>query len=500
MIRFLVHQLRNEALDIELVLSNVQRQLEQFGAKSVQHFFEGHGEEQLGGGLDFRFGKGLYVLNLLPQVNENGEGYLFCELTKWNTYPEFDHDGIRYYPEVPQQLEYSPDAEDEIYRLKIECKRMMKSLGRGCVWLRDAQAEHMATRLYQEVHKTENLFRELIYVIMMGIKGQTWWSELVPKNIRDLSEKRRGNYKKAVADFSDVNDELLHTDIDHLIEIVQAKRRVLDRHSDIVRQLLGSFVTSDLALVIDAVSNRIRNNQVDSFTVVQDDLGSRYFAKFLDPSFHGLWEAFAKDRHHVAHNKLVDKAFYEKVIRTAERLQGTLERGILLATRYQPTEEERLDVESWLQDAREEHLFVTSDARRPAEEDIVERFARLLEDELAEPLRRIDSMRVGEPLWDLTPNSHGVLASLRETNHWLAIVYAFDVESFFGGISTLRIRVEVDGQTVFSDVSQLQHPDYEVEPETGQLVCTLAEHWTPLQSMEILNAVYAFVDRYVVPF
>ena len=228
---------------------------------------------------------------------------------------------------------------DEIYleKLKLKIKKCLNREWDKIIWLVDKDSECLSICLYPQIYKVENFMREVINEVMVKQYGTSWWETFVPHNIKKKHTDRLKEYKAKVPAFNDVDERLMSIDIDDLGELVKFKRfKWNPTFNERISGLLNGVQKYNEGSVREELFNQ---------RIVETDLWTDQFSKYLPEDFNDRYAVFAKDRNHIMHNKLIDRAAY----RTMEDRIEQIEKDLLIAIKKIQNEilsnEEKAEIE-----------------------------------------------------------------------------------------------------------------------------------------------------------
>ena len=213
--------------------------------------------------------------------------------------------------------DYNPSPTDKyLEQLKLKIKKEIKNNWDKIVWLVDEDAAILSVSLYPKIYSVENLARQLINEVMTKEYGITWWDRFVPVDIKKKHQNRLVGYKEGVPSFNNIDERLLSIDITDLQKIFTycSKKWVPVPDSDMDRYLSELTVFTN-----ETIIEKIKSN-----SVIELNLWTEHFSKYLPTDFLGRFEDFSKDRKHVAHNKLLDRNIYGKILANANQLEQDL--------------------------------------------------------------------------------------------------------------------------------------------------------------------------------
>lgn len=213
--------------------------------------------------------------------------------------------------------DYKPSPTDKyLEQLKIRIKKEIKNDWEKIVWLIDEDAAILPVSLYPQIYSVENLARQLINEVMTKEFGVAWWERFVPIDIKKKHSNRLAGYKKSVPNFNNIDERLLSIDITDLQTIFTycSKKWTPVPDSDMDR-----FLSELTVLTSETIIEKVKSN-----SVIELDLWAEQFSKYLPADFLERFEDFSKDRNHVAHNKLLDRNIYGKILTNANQLEHDL--------------------------------------------------------------------------------------------------------------------------------------------------------------------------------
>lgn len=221
--------------------------------------------------------------------------------------------------------------------LKLTVKKAIVKDWKSIIWLIDKDSECLSIELYPRIYKIENLMRELINEVMAKQYGSSWWDSFVPANIKEKHSKRLKEYKAKVPAFNNVDERLMSIDIDDLGELVTLKRYKWNPVFDEKISLLLNGVQS-------YDDNKIRELLIKQ-RAVDKDLWQDQFSRYLPADFKERFFAFARDRNHIMHNKLIDRTAYTQIKVSGEKIEDDLIRAIEKLSTIILSHEEQEEIE-----------------------------------------------------------------------------------------------------------------------------------------------------------
>lgn len=233
---------------------------------------------------------------------------------------------------------YVPKA-DEGYleKLKLRIKKCISGDWERIIWLVDKDSECLSICLYPQVYKVENLMRELINEVMTKQYGISWWDSYAPANIRKKHSDRLKEYKSKVPSFNDVDERLMSIDIDDLGVLVQHKRyRWNPAYDERINTLLNG---------VQSYNDGIVREELFKQRVIETDLWAEQFSKYLPEDFNDRYAVFTRDRNHIMHNKLIDRAAFRTIKESVEQIEQDLVRAVKKVQNEILSNEEKIEIE-----------------------------------------------------------------------------------------------------------------------------------------------------------
>lgn len=197
-----------------------------------------------------------------------------------------------------------------LYKIGEERKKEWEK----CIWLKDKQSKIYASYLYNRTYETENLYREFINNVMVRIFGADWWDKIVPKDIKDEHISRRGGYNAIVPTLNDVDERLMSLDTSRLFQLSKLKLSKFNYEKS--NELEELVILLKKRQTIEKIGSRYLKDLIKILTSNLEDtnnLWDEYFSKYLSNKFEKKFDLFAKNRNHIAHNKMLDKSAFNSI-------------------------------------------------------------------------------------------------------------------------------------------------------------------------------------------
>lgn len=396
----------------------------------------------------------LYVIDF------HSKEYIWEIGIKFNTY------GKSYELEVLIQSEnYSPNFEkDDLERLKVIVKNFIKAKHKNIFWLYDAESEFLATDLYPRIFKVENLARKFITMVMNRKFGIHWW-KLVPLKIQEKHKSRFVGYKGIIDNFKDVDERLMSIDTGDLHDILTNKVMKWESSEENIKKL------SKLNLNLERLNKIIQSQQV-----VYSDWWQTIFSPLLPENFLEEFKKFESNRNHIAHNKLIDRSAYKKILHSIDVVQEALLCGIQKMSSEFKSEEERKEEAFEYELLQEELISERILELKESESGVITRNSNqilaLFNDELSRLYDSVEeSFRFSEYLnfSDYTEiencNSNSVVFKIQNKIDGYVISFEAntDINDYEGSQSFLYLEYKKDGSSSLEEIGSVSYNYGEVE-------------------------------------
>ena len=264
---------------------------------------------------------------------ENGSSDNWELVFRYGTYDASKQLEVEIYSDT-----YTVDKDNNYLEiLKLTVKKAIVKDWKSIIWLIDKDSECLSIELYPRIYKIENLMRELINEVMAKQYGSSWWDSFVPANIKEKHFKRLKEYKAKVPAFNNVDERLMSIDIDDLGELITLKRYKWNPvYDEKISLLLNGVQSYD--------DNKIRELLIKQ-RAVDKDLWQDQFSRYLPADFKERFFAFARDRNHIMHNKLIDRTAYTQIKVSGEKIEDDLIRAIEKLSTIILSHEEQEEIE-----------------------------------------------------------------------------------------------------------------------------------------------------------
>lgn len=222
-------------------------------------------------------------------------------------------------------------------KLKLKIKKCISRDWERIIWLVDKDSECLSICLYPQIYKVENLMRELINEVMTKQYGISWWDSYAPANIKKKHSDRLREYKSKVPSFNDVDERLMSIDIDDLGALIQHKRYKWNpTYNERISSLLNGVQSYNEGTVREELFKQ---------RVVETDLWAEQFSKYLPEDFNDRYAVFTRDRNHIMHNKLIDRAAFRAINESVEAIEQDLVKAVEKVQNEILSNEEKNEIE-----------------------------------------------------------------------------------------------------------------------------------------------------------
>lgn len=337
--------------------------------------------------------------------------------------------------------------------LKLALKTSIKNDWAEIVWLMDKDSEMLSIELYPHIYRAENLARQLINEIMTKEYGVDWWETYVPLQIKNKHRARMSGYKSTVPGFSNVNEKLMSIDIGDLISIFTLKdKKWIPAFNREISHYLNDQKEMNLETIHGILVKQMATTR---------DLWAEQFSKYLSNDFIEHIKIFEKNRNHVVHNKLIDRAAYASILHSIQDVENELNSGLHKVTETVISAEQRKAISEQREIEREEqeaslHDIMESEAgiEIRSVEEIIELYDEQLYEfytELESSLRFRNDIEFGEYKNISDIKSSGVLFEINYKIDDETIKVCYELESIIdsqGAESTVNVLILLGAEQI----------------------------------------------------
>lgn len=229
-------------------------------------------------------------------------------------------------------------------KLKIFIKEILLKDWDMCTWIVDEQSEYLGMKLYPLIFKTENKMRAFVNKVLIykfGIK----WMEMIGLEDIILGYKRSNvDFKRDVPEFNNINDFLICSTAESLAKLMLKSK---------VFEPAISFSESESLNLHKMLSDKKINAVFESLLksrTVRVDIWTDIFEKHFDGEIQKAITDFIKNRNHVAHNKLLTNASFEKMKQNIITVESMFDKAEELFLDEEPSDEL---YETWIAEQEE---------------------------------------------------------------------------------------------------------------------------------------------------
>ncbi len=218
-------------------------------------------------------------------------------------------------------------------KFKVFIKDILLKDWKMCTWIIDEQSEYLGMKLYPLIFKTENKMRAFINKVLAYKFGVKWMELIGLEDIIKGYKRSNVDFKREVPEFNNINDFLICSTAESLAklmlksQIYETTFDITDTESMNLHNMLADNKTNS---VFDALS-KLRKVKVD----IWRDIFEKYFDNTIEKSI----TDFIKNRNHVAHNKLLTNASFEKMKQNILALEVMFDKANKLFIDEEPSDE-----------------------------------------------------------------------------------------------------------------------------------------------------------------
>lgn len=218
-------------------------------------------------------------------------------------------------------------------KLKVFIKEILLKDWKMCTWIIDEQSEYLGMKLYPLIFKTENKMRGFINKVLTHTFGVKWIDLIGIESIKRNYSKNMVEFKRKVPEFNNINDTLISLTVESLNKLMLKSKiyendfNISDTDSINLHKLLAD---QNHNAVFEKLMG-LRKEKVD----IWEDI----FKKYFDNDINTCIEDFIKNRNHVAHNKLLTNASYQKMKKNILSLETMFDKANELFLNEEPSDE-----------------------------------------------------------------------------------------------------------------------------------------------------------------
>lgn len=206
---------------------------------------------------------------------------------------------------------FSPTDTNEydifLEKLKVYLKEILLKEWEICTWIIDEQSEYLGMQLYPLIFKAENKMRAFVNKVMTHKFGFKWMELIGLEDIIKGYQRSNVDFKREVPEFNNINNYLICSTAESLAKLM-LKSKVFESSinlSDVESVKIHKMLAENKSQSIFDSLLKMRKVKVDIWKDI--------FEKYFDEKIQKEITNFIKNRNHVAHNKLMTKASYDKM-------------------------------------------------------------------------------------------------------------------------------------------------------------------------------------------
>lgn len=269
-------------------------------------------------------------------------------------------------------------------KFKVYLKDILIKEWKICTWVIDEQSENLGMQLYPLIFKAENKMRAFINKVMTHNLGFNWSDLFGLGNIKKGYNEKSLTFKREVPEFNNINDYLICITAESLAKLM-LESKVYEpsiNFSDEESKILNNKIAENNP---NAVFDFLIKNRK-----VKIDIWNDLFKKYFDEKIEEEISDFIKNRNHVAHNKLLTKASYDKMKENILEIQTLFDEADRAFMIKEPSDEL---YETWnIEQEQIEHIYYRIELEAGIDVLFPEQIFSLFEDKIHELYTEIDDL------------------------------------------------------------------------------------------------------------
>ncbi|UZQ48849.1 hypothetical protein [Clostridium kluyveri] len=218
-------------------------------------------------------------------------------------------------------------------KFKIFIKEILLRDWKMCTWIIDEQSEYLGMELYPLIFKTENKMRAFINKVLTYKFGVKWMELIGLEDIIKGYKRSNVDFKREVPEFNNINDFLICSTAESLAQLM-LKSKIFETSFD-----LSDAESVNLhKMLADKKSNSVFEELL-KLRKVKIDIWRDVFKKYFDNIIEKSITNFIKNRNHVAHNKLLTNASFEKMKQNILSVEVMFDKANVLFLDEEPSDE-----------------------------------------------------------------------------------------------------------------------------------------------------------------
>lgn len=271
-------------------------------------------------------------------------------------------------------------------KFKVYLKEILLKEWEICTWIIDEQSEYLGMKLYPLIFKAENKMRAFVNKVMTYKFGFKWMELIGLEDIIKGYKRSNVDFKRQVPEFNNINDYLICSTAESLAKLM-LKSKVFESSislSDVESLKIHKMLAENKSKSVYDSLLEIRKVKVDIWKDI--------FEKYFDEKIQKEITDFIKNRNHVAHNKLLTKASFDKMRSNILGIQTLFDKADDLFMDEEPSDElsETWHIEQ--EEIRSEKEYIYDRIKNETGIDVLfpEQIFSLFEDKMQELYSAID--------------------------------------------------------------------------------------------------------------
>ncbi|MDO4553661.1 MAG: zinc ribbon domain-containing protein [Lachnospiraceae bacterium] len=348
-------------------------------------------------------------------------------------------------------------------KFKVYLKELLLKEWEICTWIIDEQSEWLGMQLYPLIFKAENKMRAFVNKVMTHKFGFKWMELIGLEDIIKGYQRSNVDFKREVPEFNNINNYLICSTAESLAKLI-LKSKVFEASID-----LSDVESVKIHKMLSENRSKAIFDSLLDMRKVKVDIWKDIFQKYFDEKIKKGITDFIKNRNHVAHNKLLTKASYDKMRQNFLEIQTLFDKADDAFVDEEPSDElcETWNIEQ--EEMRNEKAYIYDRVKNETGIDILfsEQIFSLFEDKIQELYTEIDDMEYFS--YAITISSLNTIENELESHVLFSVnsnvdesfsfkVCAFiDITDGMGEDSYLKLWIEKEDGTTLLDAKVLYH-------------------------------------------
>lgn len=271
-------------------------------------------------------------------------------------------------------------------KFKVYLKEILLKEWKICTWIIDEQSEHLGMQLYPLIFKAENKMRAFVNKVMTHKFGFKWMELIGLEDIIKGYKRSNVDFKREVPEFNNINDYLICSTAESLAKLM-LKSNVFESSIN-----LSNAESKKIHKMLAENNSKSIFDSLLEIRKVKVNIWRDIFEKYFDEKIKKGITDFIKNRNHVAHNKLLTKASYDKMRHNFLEIQTLFDKADDAFMDEEPSDElyETWNIEQ--EEMRNEKEYVYNRIKNETGIDVLfpEQIFSLFEDKIQELYTEID--------------------------------------------------------------------------------------------------------------